>query len=121
MAVVSLRSYDAQHKPHGALCNIEEKTDLCYSDVLAKAMDGLGVQYDHETYSYVLNLTTCMKNNFQSPVEKNVLDFIAHVKLEFYPETVTKTLISYLDAICYGKPEKALLDVTVDSFCITKA
>ena len=119
MAVAALRSHDALFKPHEALCN-EEKMDLCYSDVLARAMDGLGVQYDRDSYSYVMDLTTCLKNNFQSPVEKNVLDFIAHVKLEFYPETVTKTLISYLDAICYGKPEKALLDMTVECFCITK-
>ena len=118
MALAMLRSCDVMFKPHGALC--QEKRSLVYSNVLAEALGKLGIQYEHCSYTYTSDLTDCLKNNFQSPVQKNILDFIAHVKLEHYPESVTKTLIAYLDSICHGRPEKALLDITVDVFCISK-
>ena len=42
----------------------------------------------------------------------------ANLKLQFYPEKVTKALISYLHAICYGNPKNAVLDITVNWFRI---
>ncbi len=121
MAIAALRAHDALFKPHEALCHSKEKTNLCYSDNLAKTLDSMGVAYEGTSYSYTMDFTPHLKNNFQSPAEKNVLDFMAHVKLELYPKSVPTTFISYLDAISYGKPEKALLDVSVSCYCITKS
>ncbi len=118
MAVVSLRSHDALFKPHGALCCAEQT--VVYSDVFAAAMSTLGVCYEHTAYNYTQDLTQCLHDKFQSPIQQNALNFIAHVKLQYYSERVTQLVIAYLDSICYGKPEKALLDITVDLFCIDK-
>ena len=114
LVLAILRPFEALNKLRGFTCR-----DLCYSTTLAEAMNNLGVQYTEESYIYTLDFTTCFEDNFQKPKQKNVLDFLAHFKLKYFPETVTKTFIAYLNSISTGKPERTLIESNVSCFSIS--
>ena len=114
LVLANLRPDDAFSKPNGIMCR-----NLSKSTKLSEALKNLGIKFTEESYTYTVDLTICFKDNFQQPIQKNFLDFLYHFKLKFFPERVTMILIAYLNLICTGKPERALLDLKVSCFHIS--
>ena len=112
LVLANLRPDDALWKLTAIICRNQSS-----STEWAEAMKNQGVQFTEESYTYTLDFTTCFKDNFQQPVQKNVLDFLLQSRLKFYPERVIKTIIAYMNSISKGKPERALLDMTITCFC----
>ena len=114
LVLANLTPDDAIHKPGSIMCR-----NLSNSTKLAETLKNLGIQFTEESYSYTIDFTTCFEDNFKHPEQKNALDFLAHLKLKFFPEKVTKTLIAYLNSISTGKPERGLFYLYVTCFCIS--
>lgn len=85
------------------------KHDFWTMNYGVKALDNIGISYQLQDIYAELDLSSCFKDGWSSDFSRFVLDFICGTKMSRYPDSISKTCISYLATATSGGPEKFVL------------
>ena len=85
----------------------EQKFPHRFSPAVMKELDEMGLTYSSVILPGQANLSSCVKDQFQSQFNKNVLDFMCQTKLDNYPPQVRKLCVDYITSLYnHGKDGK---------------
>ena len=84
-----------------------------FDDSVMEVLTELGIPYKVELIHGEVNGTEAIKDDFQKPKHKFLLDFAAHTKLIRYPPEITKLCIDFIVSVAVGKPDQYILPFDV--------
>ena len=77
----------------------EQRFPHRFSPAVMKELDGMGLSYSSVILPGQANLSSCVKDQFQSQFNKNVLDFMCQTKLDNYPPQVRQLCVDYITSL----------------------
>ena len=82
---------------------------MIFPESIFENLNNLGIHYESQLIDGELDLTECFKEGFKEPHQRFLLDFIAHTKLQRYPEEFSQVCIDYTESVAVGKPEHYII------------
>ena len=81
----------------------ESHTKFNFAPSVISVLDSMKYKYTVTSSKYTLDISQCIKDNFQLPHQRQLLDFLCQTKLKQYPTEVLEECIAYFVAIVDDK------------------
>ena len=83
----------------------ESHTKYNFAPSVISVLDSMKYKYTVTSSKYTIDISQCIKDNFQLPHQRQLLDFLCQTKLKQYPTEVLEECIAYFVAIADDKQQ----------------
>ena len=92
-----------------------------FSNMAMDDLRSLGIGYETELIDGEwIDFTEYLKDGFQKPQQRFVLDFVTQTRMDCYPRAISELCVEYLRATAVGKPDKYIIPFSA-AFIVYKA
>jgi hypothetical protein len=98
----------------------EQRGELWHTHLLLPVLQEYGLSYKMERLTAQMDFTRFFEDKFESSFSQEMLTWMCHTWLEYYPAELRELAIQYIDSIATGQPNNYLVPHSCDFLIFQK-